>query len=740
MHTVQRSVILIAFVALPHALLAQAATVGYNNQQLFLNGSNLAWVQYASDVGTGSPDTVAFAQILLAIHNAGGNSVRWWLHTDGTVTPAFDSTGHVTGPGARTIADMRKILDIAWQREIGVNICLWSFDMLNTSNSAAVLNRNDSLLVDTAFTHTYINKCLIPMIDSLKGHPAILSWEIFNEPEGMSNEFGWSSTKHVPMSVIQRFINLCSGAIHRADSSALVTSGSWSFEALSDITPAVALKKTGSAFSQLNVAEKESIARQFNRKYRASMTTDEVISYLDHLSTLTNKNYYSNSELIAAGADSAGILDFYSVHYYSTSTPLSTCPFIHPASVWGLDKPIVVAEFAMESGEGNPPGVPKSNLFDTLYSLGYAGAMPWSWTDPTFSTNADILAGLQSVWNNHRNSVDVHGIGFDWPAVNILTPPNGAKYPDSTQLTITVSVYDTLAVDSVEFFVEDTMKIGSVRTAFSVVSDTSYYSFTWKSIPPGNYALTAAATNHGGHRNVSSVVQLIVGKPPLTRLEAEKAIRKGPGMTVKSDASASGGQYVDIETDTSIATISWTVSGVPADSIYPIAFGYKLAYQSPKTQFVNVNSVPEDTVTFTGSTTAWLEETAYVHLFKGIDTIQIQMSWGWMYLDYLAVPSSFVTTGVKKAVQVPAVYALSQNYPNPFNPTTTLVYSIAKAGPVTLKVYDVLGRLVATLVDGRQNPGEYTVQFDARALASGMYFYRIEAGSFSQVKKMMLLK
>ncbi len=100
--------------------------------------------------------------------------------------------------------------------------------------------------------------------------------------------------------------------------------------------------------------------------------------------------------------------------------------------------------------------------------------------------------------------------------------------------------------------------------------------------------------------------------------------------------------------------------------------------------------------------------------------------------------------------ELPGRFELLQNYPNPFNPTTTIKYSIPTSSPlakgrteegfVTLKVYDVLGREIKTLVNKKQSPGNYTVEFNAANLPSGLYFYKLTAGSFSQTKKMILMK
>lgn len=88
----------------------------------------------------------------------------------------------------------------------------------------------------------------------------------------------------------------------------------------------------------------------------------------------------------------------------------------------------------------------------------------------------------------------------------------------------------------------------------------------------------------------------------------------------------------------------------------------------------------------------------------------------------------------------PYSYSLTQNFPNPFNPSTMIQYSIADAQKVELKIYDLLGREVQTLVNDVQNPGSYNVMFNAQNLSSGIYFYRLTAGNFSEVKKMTLVK
>jgi len=103
-------------------------------------------------------------------------------------------------------------------------------------------------------------------------------------------------------------------------------------------------------------------------------------------------------------------------------------------------------------------------------------------------------------------------------------------------------------------------------------------------------------------------------------------------------------------------------------------------------------------------------------------------------------PTSPSTDVRQSSPALPEGFALSQNYPNPFNPSTMIAFSIPAAGHVTLTVYDVLGREVATLVDRQMAPGSYEATFDAAGLPSGLYLYRIVAGSFVETRKMNVVK
>lgn len=101
---------------------------------------------------------------------------------------------------------------------------------------------------------------------------------------------------------------------------------------------------------------------------------------------------------------------------------------------------------------------------------------------------------------------------------------------------------------------------------------------------------------------------------------------------------------------------------------------------------------------------------------------------------------TLMITDVQDDEAKPAGYALHQNHPNPFNPTTTIRFSVGTYGHTSLRVYDLLGREVATLVDELKQPGTFHAQFDAQGLSSGVYFYRLTAGTFSASRKMLITK
>jgi hypothetical protein len=99
-----------------------------------------------------------------------------------------------------------------------------------------------------------------------------------------------------------------------------------------------------------------------------------------------------------------------------------------------------------------------------------------------------------------------------------------------------------------------------------------------------------------------------------------------------------------------------------------------------------------------------------------------------------------VATGIANNTEIPETYLLNQNYPNPFNPSTKISYAIPKSGYVTLKVFNILGKEVASLINENKSAGIYIVDFDASYLSSGVYFYRLTVNDFTDMKKMILIR
>jgi len=95
---------------------------------------------------------------------------------------------------------------------------------------------------------------------------------------------------------------------------------------------------------------------------------------------------------------------------------------------------------------------------------------------------------------------------------------------------------------------------------------------------------------------------------------------------------------------------------------------------------------------------------------------------------------------LNSTAKLPISYSLSQNYPNPFNPTTTIQYNLSQSSTITIKIYDILGQEIETLVNTNQFAGEYEVNWNAQSYPSGIYFYQLKTDRFSQTKKLILLR
>lgn len=772
--------------------------INFNNQQVFLNGSNIAWVNFAEDLGPIPVDTTSFRTVFDSIHAHGGNALRLWLHTTGENTPEFSTGGKVTGPGIHALADLKLILDMAWQRRIGLLLTLWSFNMMETSRAMVVTNRSQLMLTDTSYTRYYINNALIPMVNAVRGHPAIIGWEIFNEAEGMSNEYGWDFTYHVPMADIQAFVNLCTGAIHRADPSAKVTTGAWALTVQTDVNGLAKSAELQTRLSSLSAAEKLRIEEEFYARYRFRMTAENLIT---KFAAGPNYNYYRDDRLIQAGGDPMGTLDFYTDHYYDwQSTPIS--PFVHPASSWGLTKPLVIAEFFPEQ----TLALPYTALYDTLYANGYAGALSWGWysgasghSQATLQANTLVLT--QEIFSRFPDQIDpdpVSGKVYSFTATPSLMDSGQVSILDwktalGTSATLNggpVAIHGTMAVaptvttpytliargsivdtTTVTLAIYQTGKIISFSASQTFIGAGDQVVLRW------NAAHGSAVTlNDSSVRRTDSVIvhplktttyrligagivrdtsAILITAVPLDQVN--RALHKPVSVSSVSRTPALANPQSLVDGDTSTEWGSGASDGQWLDCNLGQNFLVKKVivrwgdnYATAWRLRVSPDDINWSDVRATtggpGGTTV-------------IDSLNYNGSYVRLMLDTRASTLTgftireFEVYGVSQPLSVsgsgpgiPDHFALLQNYPNPFNPTTTISFALPLRSQVTISIYNLLGQRVAEIINGELERGYHAVRWNAGA-ASGVYFCRMEAvpsetpgRPFQQTMKLMVLR
>lgn len=311
----------------------------YNGEKVFLNGANYAWNNYGYDFGNGGY-TDTLDQWMKEIGDAGGNSVRIWVHVEGYSTPNFDADGYTIScdKTGEFESDVLRFLDSAQANNILVVLAMWNGAYL--TNQPAV-----DLVWDDSKLDSYIENCLNSLMNTIKGHPALGAFEAVNEPEGSilveSNSdpcydttiigqsgAGWTG-KSIPMERYLRFIGRQNEAVRAIDPETLITLGSWG---------------------------------QFPQ-------TDAFSNTVNH--------YKDECLNKAAGGTNAG-LDFYQMHCYAWGNDWSpNAPFAVEASDYGLDRPIVIGEYASVCAK---TGNTLPDLYTYAYEHGYSGGWSWHYT------------------------------------------------------------------------------------------------------------------------------------------------------------------------------------------------------------------------------------------------------------------------------------------------------------------------------------------------------------------------
>ncbi|WP_321273603.1 cellulase family glycosylhydrolase [uncultured Vibrio sp.] len=330
-----------------------SAAISYQDNEVYLNGVNVAWLDYANDFGNGMNES-ALNTLLDQVKEAGGNTIRWWIHVNGSQSPVWNEQHTAIAPATeqtQIIDDIERALDLAQAKGIYIMPCLWSFDMLAQSQlnmSSAIVQANYSLLNNEDVRQSYINNFISPLLDRVAGHPALIAIDLFNEPENMTESW-FIEREGLEPSLIPN---------------------------LNDI------HTTTAVFSNA-IHEK---AHQLNKQ--VLVTTGPKSLGMFNTDGFGGTNYYSDENMIVLGGSEAP-LDFYAPHYYDDLGKNGAwSPFYHKASYWELNKPIVIGEFFADKNAYKPAEfnyfndpVAEEQLCIRLNDNNYAGGISWQWNN-----------------------------------------------------------------------------------------------------------------------------------------------------------------------------------------------------------------------------------------------------------------------------------------------------------------------------------------------------------------------
>ena len=354
----------------------------YNGKKIFFSGTNLAWSDYNSDVGDAPLDENAWRKAVEGTRAAGGNAIRWWLFNNMSQSPTIDQTTHlVTGPKENTIANMKKALDIAEEYGVMVSMCLFSHNLMEPNqwgiyNEKVDIDANKKLFEDDG-TAAFITSVLEPVVKAIGFHKALMTWEVVNEPEGMTAKpIGWTA-ESMTKEKLQKFTNKVAAAIHNIDPGYLVSTGS------------------------------------VNIKYQS---------------------WWNDAELVKAGGEANGTLDFFQTHYYPYYQDDAVSPFMNTAAqmatTYGYDKkPMIIGEFPASGWKGDTytssmaakTEISTEECYRKAFDGGYAGALAWQYigdkTESNFGgytyTIEPALEAMKALATKEEASIKIKDISID---------------------------------------------------------------------------------------------------------------------------------------------------------------------------------------------------------------------------------------------------------------------------------------------------------------------------------------